>query len=236
MEVPAFPMPAAAANRKLHDFLAKMKIQRKWWESKNQEPHGSHPFCPWFCMLVWRSSTRGSDFPFPSWIMAHDQWHLLSISRGKIRSCGMAFFRKWNLPIHLGNKPILYRLSISLPLLNSRLKSPRVWVQSLKEEHVLLKYVEIKTHMVLGHAWTCTNFGAMAFRLTALYMGLSKNGLSLFPYWDWHYGTYHPWESPQNNCTKSFPWFPCWWISSDFHQTSLQSGAPLNEIAKLGFT
>lgn len=152
MEVPAFPMPAAAANRKLHDFLAKMEIQRKWWESKNQEPHGSHPFCPWFCMLVWRSSTRGSDFPFPSWIMAHDQWHLLSISRGKIRSCGMAFFRKWNLPIHLGNKPILYRLSISLPLLNSRLKSPRVWVQSLKEEHVLLKYVEIKTHMVLGHA------------------------------------------------------------------------------------
>jgi hypothetical protein len=29
MEVPAFPMPAAAANRKLHDFLAKMEIQRK---------------------------------------------------------------------------------------------------------------------------------------------------------------------------------------------------------------
>ena len=148
---------------------------------------------------------------------------LVSISHGKIRSCGMVFFRKWNLPIHLGHKPILYRLSISLPLLNSRFFS----------RHQCGFNVEIKTHMVLGHACELAQIvGAMAFRLTALYMGVSKNGLSLFPSWDWHYGTYHPWESPQNNCTKSFPWFPCWWIS-DFHQTSLQSGAPLNEIAKL---
>ena len=149
-------------------FLA-MEIQRQCWESKKLG--ASHD-----------NVLPAPNFPFPSWIMAQWQWHLMLILH-------ILAIHRW--------RPVLYISSPSF----GRLKSPHVLVQNgskqtqfcwnMYQQRKLNNSVEIciKPHMVLGHA-NLHKFRPHGFSADSFVHGSVQKRLSpcltSSPFRDWH--------------------------------------------------